>query len=142
VLADRRLLLASARAEFLECADADLRGVPDPVVASRRRSVSSWVHPSAVTTEYNADLDFGSRLVRCARPVIEQLAEQIADILGERGFALLTGRWRALQRVTVSPAESANSSKPRSSSHESRTYSYAPLVEITSLPCKRRAPCR
>ena len=23
--------------------------------------------------------------------------------LGERGFALLTGRWRALQRVTVSP---------------------------------------
>jgi hypothetical protein len=23
--------------------------------------------------------------------------------LGERGFALLTGRWRALQRVTISP---------------------------------------
>jgi hypothetical protein len=24
--------------------------------------------------------------------------------LGERGFALLTGRWRALQRITVSPS--------------------------------------
>ena len=24
--------------------------------------------------------------------------------LGERGFALLTGRWRALQRVTISPS--------------------------------------
>ena len=29
----------------------------------------------------------------CARPAA----------FGERGFALLTGRWRALQRVTVSP---------------------------------------
>jgi hypothetical protein len=25
--------------------------------------------------------------------------------LGERGFALLTGRWRALQHVTVSPSK-------------------------------------
>ena len=25
--------------------------------------------------------------------------------LGERGFALLTGRWRTLQRVTVSPSK-------------------------------------
>lgn len=24
--------------------------------------------------------------------------------LGERGFALLTGRWRALQRITASPS--------------------------------------
>ena len=53
---------------------------------------------------------------------------------GERGFALLTGRWRALQRVTISPVESVNSPKPPSSSHESRTSSCAILVEITSLP--------
>jgi transcriptional regulator of acetoin/glycerol metabolism len=79
-LADRRLLLTSARAAFLERADADLRGVPDHVAASWRRSVSSGVHPSVVVTEYHADLDFGSRLVRCARPVIEQLTEQLADI--------------------------------------------------------------
>jgi DDE superfamily endonuclease len=35
--------------------------------------------------------------------------------LGERGFALLTGRWRALQHVTLSPARSATSPAPRSS---------------------------
>jgi hypothetical protein len=32
--------------------------------------------------------------------------------LGERGFALLTGRWRALRHVTASPTRSATSSKP------------------------------
>ncbi|QYN39192.1 Fis family transcriptional regulator [Pseudonocardia sp. DSM 110487] len=79
-LADRRLLLTSARAAFLERADTDLRGVPGHVAASWRRSVSSGVHPSVVITEYHSDLDFGSRLVRCALPVIEQLGEQIADI--------------------------------------------------------------
>ena len=35
--------------------------------------------------------------------------------LGERGFALLTGRWRTLQYITASPAESATSPAPRSS---------------------------
>ena len=29
---------------------------------------------------------------------------QMLDALGERGFALLTGRWRALQRITASPS--------------------------------------
>lgn len=79
-LAARRLLLASARAALLERPDADLPGVPGHVAASWRRSVASGVHPSSVTTEYHTDLDYGSRLVRCARPVIEQLAEQIADV--------------------------------------------------------------
>ncbi|GAA5136872.1 sigma-54-dependent Fis family transcriptional regulator [Pseudonocardia adelaidensis] len=79
-LADRRLLLTSARAELLESAEAELRGVPGHVAASWRRSAAGGVHPSVVTTEYHADLDLGSRLVRCARPVIEQLAEQLADI--------------------------------------------------------------
>lgn len=79
-LADRRVLLTSARAELLERADAELRGVPGHVAASWRRSAAGGVHPSVVATEYHPDLDFGSRLVRCARPVIEQLAEQLADI--------------------------------------------------------------
>jgi hypothetical protein len=38
------------------------------------------VHPTAVTGEYHVDLDVGSRLVRCALPVVEQLTEQIGDI--------------------------------------------------------------
>jgi sigma-54 dependent transcriptional regulator, acetoin dehydrogenase operon transcriptional activator AcoR len=79
-LADRRLLLTSARAELLESAEAELRGVPGHVAASWRRSAAGGVHPSVVSTEYHADLDLGSRLVRYARPVIEQLAEQLADI--------------------------------------------------------------
>jgi hypothetical protein len=52
---------------------------------------------------------------------------------GERGFALLTGRWRALQRVTASPAASVNSPRPHWCSPESRTSNYALLVEITSI---------
>jgi hypothetical protein len=31
--------------------------------------------------------------------------------LGERGFALLTGRWRTLQHVTVSPSKIGNIAK-------------------------------
>ena len=36
--------------------------------------------------------------------------------LGERGFALLTGRWRTLRHITASPARSATSPAPHSSS--------------------------
>jgi transcriptional regulator of acetoin/glycerol metabolism len=78
-LADRRLLVA-ARADFIDGIDPDLHGVPEHVAASWRRSRSSGVQPNEVSSEYFTDLDTGSRLVHCAQPVIEQLAEQIADI--------------------------------------------------------------
>ena len=78
-LADRRLLVA-ARADFIDGIDPDLHGVPEHVAASWRRSMSSGVLPNEVSSEYFTDLDTGSRLVHCAQPVIEQLAEQIADI--------------------------------------------------------------
>jgi transcriptional regulator of acetoin/glycerol metabolism len=64
----------------LERPDVDLRGVPASVAASWRRSVASGVHPTTVISEYYPDLDFDSRLVRFARPVIEQLVEQIGEI--------------------------------------------------------------
>jgi hypothetical protein len=35
--------------------------------------------------------------------------------LGERGFALLTGRWRTLQHITASPARSVTWPAPLSS---------------------------
>ena len=79
-VADRRSRLASARAELLERPDVDLRGVPASVAASWRRSVASGVHPTTVISEYYPDLDFDSRLVRFARPVIEQLIEQIGEM--------------------------------------------------------------
>lgn len=79
-LADRRARLASARAELLERPDVELRGVPARVAASWRRSVASGVHPTSVISEYYPDLDFDSRLVRCARPVIEQLVKQLGEV--------------------------------------------------------------
>jgi sigma-54 dependent transcriptional regulator, acetoin dehydrogenase operon transcriptional activator AcoR len=72
--------LTAARADFLDSGDLELRGVPDHVAASWRRSASSGVHPHEVASEYHTELDFGSRLVRCAQPVLEQLSEEIADI--------------------------------------------------------------
>ncbi len=95
--ADRRLLLTSARAHLLEGADLALRGVPGHVAASWRRSASSGVDPGEVSNEYFTDLDLGSRLIHCARPVIEQLAEEIADApmcvaLTDNGARLLVRR--------------------------------------------------
>lgn len=75
----RRRLLTSALARLLDRPDADLPGIPGHVAASWRRSVARGVDPATVTNRHHPDLDLDSRLVRCARPVIEQLAEQIAD---------------------------------------------------------------
>lgn len=41
--------------------------------------------------------------------------------LGQRGFAILTGRWQALHHITASPARSAESPKPHSSSRTPNT---------------------
>lgn len=79
VPADHRLL-ASARAGLLDGRGAALPGVRDHVAASWRRSVARGVDPGAIANRYHPDLDFESRLVRCARPVIERLVEQLADV--------------------------------------------------------------
>ncbi|SEP15134.1 sigma-54-dependent Fis family transcriptional regulator [Trujillonella endophytica] len=75
---DRTPSLTGARVHLIEDADPALRGVPDHVAASWRRSLSCGVDPRAVAHSYSTDLDLGSRLIRCAQPVIEQLAEEIA----------------------------------------------------------------
>ncbi|EHR53524.1 transcriptional activator of acetoin/glycerol metabolism [Saccharomonospora marina XMU15] len=79
-LADQRLLLAAARADLIENADLALRGVPDRVAASWRRSVDQGVPPHEVAPPYSPELDFDARLVRCAQPVLDQLSKQIADL--------------------------------------------------------------
>src|SRR5690348_588328 len=92
-----RLLLASARADLLEGDGApERRGVPDHVAASWRRSVAGGVAPDAVESQYFTELDLASRLVRCARPVIDQLSEQIADV--PMCVALTDDRARILAR--------------------------------------------
>lgn len=94
---DRRLLLVSARAELLDGGDVARRdGLPDHVAASWRRSVAGGVAPDAVESPYTTELDFQSRLVKCARPVVEQLAEQIADV--PMCVALTDSRARILAR--------------------------------------------
>jgi transcriptional regulator of acetoin/glycerol metabolism len=76
----RRRQLTSARAELLERPDVELPGIPGLVAASWRRSVASGVDPGAIVNRYHEDLDVESRLVQCARPVIERLAEQTAGV--------------------------------------------------------------
>lgn len=77
---DRRLLIATARADFLEGAGSELRGVPDQIAASWRRSASRGVRPGEVRSTYYDDLDLGSRLMHSARPVLERLAGQLDGI--------------------------------------------------------------
>jgi transcriptional regulator of acetoin/glycerol metabolism len=76
----RRRLLTSARAELLDHPDVALPGIPRHVAASWRRSLARGVDPGTVANRFHPDLDVESRLVRCARPVIDQLAEQVAGI--------------------------------------------------------------
>ncbi len=76
----RRRLLTSALARLHDRPDADLPGIPGHVAASWRRSLAHGVDPATVANRHHPDLDLDSRLVRCARPVIEHLAEQIAGV--------------------------------------------------------------
>lgn len=75
---DRRRLLSSALARLIDRPDADLTGIPGHVAASWRRSLAGGVDPAVITNQHDPSLELDSRLVRCARPVIEQLAEELA----------------------------------------------------------------
>ncbi|MFT4085152.1 MAG: helix-turn-helix domain-containing protein [Nocardioides sp.] len=78
---DRRFQLALARADFVDGAPSPtLQAVPTTILASWRRSLDQGVSPSYVDSPYFHDLDTSSRLVYCADPVMDQLAEQLADL--------------------------------------------------------------
>src|SRR4051794_9718661 len=98
----RRRLLTSARAELLDRPDVALPGVPGHVVASWRRSLARGVDPGVITNRFHPDLDVESRLVRCARPVIERLADQVAGI--PVCVALTDERARLLVRLDTTRA--------------------------------------
>lgn len=73
---DRRFQLTLARADFVDGAAGNaLEVVSDTVLASWRRSLEQGVSPYVVDSPYFDDLDTSSRLVYCAAPVIEQLAD-------------------------------------------------------------------
>ena len=73
---DRRRLLSSALARLIDRPDAELPGIPGHVAASWRRSLARGVDPAALDNVHDPALDTDSRVVRCARPVIEQLVVQ------------------------------------------------------------------
>ncbi|MHA6792296.1 sigma-54-dependent Fis family transcriptional regulator [Pseudonocardia bannensis] len=94
---ERRLLVATARADFLSSGSDDLYGVPDHVAASWRRSASSGVRPHEVASVFHTELDLSSRLVRCARPIIERLSDEVADV--PISVALTDNRARIVSRT-------------------------------------------
>ena len=80
---DRRLRAAAAREAFLRGPPADASeagGVSDLVRASWLRSRGAGVDAHTYAVELHEDVDFDSRLVRCARPVIERLSDQMVDV--------------------------------------------------------------
>src|SRR3954453_12339440 len=98
----RRRFLTSARAELLDRPDVALPGIPHHVAASWRRSLARGVDPGVIANRFHPDLDVESRLVRCARPVIEQLADQVAAI--PVCVALTDDRARLLVRLDTTSA--------------------------------------
>nr|WP_124711437.1 helix-turn-helix domain-containing protein [Gordonia insulae] len=77
---DKLLRTAAARADFLEYGPAGAVGVTDVVAASWERSKSAGVDADLYSVPFHEDIDFDSRLVRCARPVIERLTDDMADV--------------------------------------------------------------
>ncbi len=94
------LRVAAARAEFLERGGAGPAGVRDLVAASWRRSASAGVDADEYRITHHEDVDLDSRLVRCARPVIERLADEMVDV--PVTIALSDGQARIVHRLDCS----------------------------------------
>jgi transcriptional regulator of acetoin/glycerol metabolism len=97
----QNLRVAAARADFLESGAAGAAGVSQSLAASWVRSQAAGVdtmHPRSDLT----DIDTGSRLVRCAAPVIEQLGQDTSSL--PLVIALTDNHARILRRVDSSAA--------------------------------------
>jgi transcriptional regulator of acetoin/glycerol metabolism len=94
------LRVAAARAEFLERGVAGAAGVRDLVAASWRRSQAAGVDADEYRISYHEDVDLDSRLVRCARPVIDRLAGEMTDV--PVAIALSDAQARIVHRLDCS----------------------------------------
>lgn len=99
---DQRLRVAAARADFLEFGSQGAAGVTDVVAASWQRSKSAGVDADVYHVDYHQDIDFDSRLVRCARPVIERLTSDMSEV--PVAIALTDSRARIVDRRDCSTA--------------------------------------
>lgn len=101
--AENRLLrVAAARADFLESGRAGAAGVPDVLAASWERSQAAGVDSDHPQTDFDEEFDTGSLLMRCARPVLQQLGNDTADL--PLVIALTDHRARVIQRIDSSTA--------------------------------------
>lgn len=97
-----RLRIAAARIDFLDSPDDDLGGVPELVAASWRRSRVAGVDSNSYSVPYHDDLDFDTRLARCARPVLERLSSDMCDV--PVSIALADAKARIIDRRDCSGA--------------------------------------
>ncbi len=98
----RMLRVAAARADFLEHGGDGAAGVSEVVVASWERSQAAGVDISHPDAQFSGEIDAASLLVRCARPVLQQLEVETADM--PLVIALTDKKARVLQRIDSSPA--------------------------------------
>ncbi|MGY1822486.1 sigma-54-dependent Fis family transcriptional regulator [Geodermatophilus sp. SYSU D00079] len=95
-----RLRVAAARAEFLERGPEAAAGVRELVTASWVRSQDAGVDADEYRITFHEDVDLDSRLVRCARPVIARLAEEMVDV--PIAIALSDAQARIVHRLDCS----------------------------------------
>lgn len=98
----RLLRVAAARADFLESGRAGAAGVPDVLAASWERSQAAGVDADRPVADFTDEFDTGSLLVRCARPVLQQLGNDTADL--PLVIALTDHRARVVRRIDSSSA--------------------------------------
>lgn len=97
---NRHRRVAAARADFLENGRPGAAGISDLVAASWERSKSAGVDAERASADYSGTVDTASRLVRCARPVIDQLGSDISDMA--LSIALTDNKARLIERVDIS----------------------------------------
>lgn len=102
--AARRLRIAAARADFLRFGPADTPAAPGViagdvagvVAASWQRSFSAGVNAATAQAVFHSDLDLTGRLVRCSKPVIARLSDDMAQM--PLSIVLTDARARILSR--------------------------------------------
>ncbi len=100
--AARMLRIAAARADFLEYGGPGAAGVSDVVAASWERSQAAGVDVSHPHSEFTEEIDTTSLLVRSARPVLQQLEIDTADMA--MVIALTDNKARVVRRIDSSSA--------------------------------------
>lgn len=98
----RMLRVAAARADFLEYGGGGAAGVSEVVVASWERSQAAGVDIAHPNAQFTDEIDAASLLVRCARPVLQQLQIDTADM--PLVIALTDKKARVVQRIDSSSA--------------------------------------